>query len=604
MNPPEIPVDDPTLHPKFRPDLGRIERRGRPRKPEAPEVHWRTQQYREAQAPKIEECMNLVRTHFGGMRGFLKAWTENGKESIIKERDMFLKNGCGEILEMWLPEAEGLQESTIQAMVQKISNLEISKFVKPKDAGPLRYVRGGDRRLGDRRLGDLERREGIYASPTSELDDMKVFLKENAPFSWEILRGIAQGRVPKSNADFVTLGCFAGLLNCRNQQINAYQTVISIFLYSSGLSKSAIEVLSRLNMCSSYSHLNEVLKRLAIINGRQLIQDANLTAMKIITDNINNLIGVREGSSIRQAVMNNSTGGYVTPVVGMPEGIRMIPREWRKMGERIKFNPRDLRPTQAARNFFRSWTKFYLVHLLKKHCGSKLAVSEVESSWPRVEMVATQAVPIYALEMMDISQGTISGNRESIRNVLLKDLKYSLQELVDGIVFAGGDQLLADRVRSLQKLMEGDVPGEDFSFVITLLGPLHTLMNEMKLMMRTHVGPADGSLEGSLMSFNKVLKRDRKIDPEAKNLWNCLDLSRDALDAVLLSMMVETSGRKSFESFRVDAIKGDFDWRVCMKNVANVFAYNQVIKWRKQGMYWQPSLVANPNPQKQPMRIL
>ena len=353
--------DDPSLHPKFNPHLGRIERRGRPRKAEAPEVHWRTQQYREAQVPKIEECMRLVKTHFGGMRGFLKAWTENDNVGITRDRNLFLKNGgCAEIIEKWLPLAVGLQENTVQELVQRTLNLEISKFVKPKDAGPLRYVRGD-------RSGVTER-EGVYVSPTSGLHDIRVFLKEHAPFSWTILRNIAQGAIQKTNADFVTLGSFAGLLNCRNQQLNAYQTIISIFMYASGLNKSAIEVLSRLNMCSSYSHLNEVLRKLALTNAQQLREDSDSVAMKIITDNINNLIGVREGSSIRQAIMNNSTGGYVTPVVGVPEGMRIIPREWRKIRERIKFNPRDLKPTKAARNFFRCWTRFYLVRLLKNHC--------------------------------------------------------------------------------------------------------------------------------------------------------------------------------------------------------------------------------------------
>ena len=77
MNLPPDMADDPSLHPKFKPELGRIERRGRPRKPEVPEVHWRMHQYKKAQVPKIEECMSLMKTHFGGIRGFLKAWTEN-----------------------------------------------------------------------------------------------------------------------------------------------------------------------------------------------------------------------------------------------------------------------------------------------------------------------------------------------------------------------------------------------------------------------------------------------------------------------------------------------------------------------------------------------
>ena len=54
-------------------------------------------------------------------------------------------------------------------------------------------------------LGIWNEEKGFMPCPASGLDDMRVFLKEHAPFSWEILKSIAQGSIMKSNMDFVTL---------------------------------------------------------------------------------------------------------------------------------------------------------------------------------------------------------------------------------------------------------------------------------------------------------------------------------------------------------------------------------------------------------------
>lgn len=48
------------------------------------------------------------------------------------------------------------------------------------------------------------------------------------------------------------------------------------------------------------------------------------------------------------------------------------------------------------------------------------------------------------------------------------------------------------------------------------------------------------------MSFNKVLKRDRKIDKETKDLWARMDLTRDSQ---LLGLVVEESARESGKTY-------------------------------------------------------
>lgn len=287
--------------------------------------------------------------------------------------------------------------------------------------------------------------------------------------------------------------------------------------------------------------------------------------------------------------MNNSTGGYITPVVGLPPGQRFIPREWMHPGARVDLNPRALKASPQALSFMDSWNKWYICKLLKDHIGKKLAVGEGEYVKPIVHQLEAELSTIYTTELMNIPQDSIAGNHTSVRKILTEVLGYSMQELMDGIFLVGGDQLLADRIRSLQRIMDGDIPGEDFSFLIVLLGPLHTLMNVKKLIMRHHLGPTDGSVKGSLMSFNKSLKRDRKIDSEAKDLWACMDLTKDAVDAVLLSLCIEKGakqtieeGSRNWDSFTTNVVQGVVNWRHVIERLCEKLSYGHVTNMRQR----------------------
>ena len=68
------------------------------------------------------------------------------------------------------------------------------------------------------------------------------------------------------------------------------------------------------------------------------------------------------------------------------------------------------------------------------------------------------------------------GNNISVRKVLTEVLGYSMQKLMDALCLVGADQLLATQIRSLQRIIDGDIPCEDFSVLIILLRPLHTLL--------------------------------------------------------------------------------------------------------------------------------
>ncbi|KAF8416292.1 hypothetical protein EV426DRAFT_700084 [Tirmania nivea] len=280
---------DPTLNPKYNPLTGK--------------------KAQVEAAAKLKGILAKISEEFGGMKNFLKAWTDNKllEEIQLKARSHFLKKGGAlEVMEKWFPYIQKDIDSkgVVMNTVLSVCNTEVNEIISMEEC-LLRYV-GKSIATGNVK----DRGNVLYGSLCSSLDDMKIFLQENALVAWRIFHGIAEGSTEKSNVDFVTLNSMLGVLNNRNQQVNAYQTIITIFLYSSHLNKPAIEVLHRL------------------VLENQLREDAQSYPMKLTVDNLNKLVGVRDGSSIRQACQNNSTGGYASAVRGLPEGVRKIPREW------------------------------------------------------------------------------------------------------------------------------------------------------------------------------------------------------------------------------------------------------------------------------------
>ena len=81
-------------------------------------------------------------------------------------------------------------------------------------------------------------------------------------------------------------------------------------------------------------------------------------------DNLNKIIGVRDGSSIRQAYQNNSTRRYASVVKGLPSRVKVILREWCILGGRTRLSPRDFHPSSECFIYMQEYTSYYLTSLL------------------------------------------------------------------------------------------------------------------------------------------------------------------------------------------------------------------------------------------------
>ena len=61
-----------------------------------------------------------------------------------------------------------------------------------------------------------------------------------------------------------------------------------------------------------------------------------------------------------------------------------------------------------------------------------------------------------------------------IKHVVEEELEITAEASMERLILVGGDQLFKDRVRTIMKQRESDVPGENFESIQPMLGMLHT----------------------------------------------------------------------------------------------------------------------------------
>ncbi|KAF8454015.1 hypothetical protein BGX38DRAFT_1296301 [Terfezia claveryi] len=525
-------------------DGQRIETRGRPRKqvPNLAAKHWRTVQAEEQATPKLLAIQSSIEESFGSMRGFLRAWSENA--ALKTKRDSFMLGGAREMIELWMPIVLGLEEGRLEQLIISQFHAYLSTEVEElmREQGSILCYVG-------ERGANLNQARALNGRITGGLDEMVVYVKDKAPNLWKVCELVGVGEVAKSKTPMVVLSAILGLVNNRNQKVNAYQTMIGAFLYANHIPKSGLEVLQGLGVCCSYVHLNQCMKQMAEVVKSEMSALAKQRPMKIVLDNVNQMVGIRDGCSTRQSLMDNSTGGFACPVRGLEfSGMRSIPKAWKVIGGRVNLDPANLGPIEEALNYMSSFRKFQLFSILQQDIGDQLPATNGNIyKLLVVERMHAAKEAIFPLGLMRSEQASAQGN-------------------LDGI------DSLGRQGEEIQKLRESDVPGEDFSGVTALLGPFHIGMNFKKAMLKQHLGVKDGSLPGSLFAFNKKLRR-QYIDETASNYWNCIDFTRDSLEAVLRGLMVFKGGCENWEQFQVRVKRKEIDWVLVVEEVDALLEY-------------------------------
>ncbi|KAF8418705.1 hypothetical protein EV426DRAFT_577421 [Tirmania nivea] len=94
--------------------------------------------------------------------------------------------------------------------------------------------------------------------------------------------------------DMMIFSALMILLYARNQQVNAYQTQMGVFMKASHMTSNGIDVLQGTGFCCSDKHVHNTMVKVNVIGRR--------TQSKKVR--------VSDGPGTREATMDNSTGGF------------------------------------------------------------------------------------------------------------------------------------------------------------------------------------------------------------------------------------------------------------------------------------------------------
>lgn len=220
-------------------------------------LHPLVQQRMAQEAPKLRKVMDVVEEQFGTMRNFLKSWYENDETSTSKKK--FFKGGAQEIVGVWLQAMEPTEVPGVVEMASKLCEMEVKVLVKDQDS-ILRNARKSNNAVVD------------ASSPAqtlpSSLDEMQQLVRTSASTLWAVLSRIAtETDLPsmKKGRDMMLFLSIMILLYARNQQVNAFQTQIGVFLKACHLTSTGIDIVQGTGICSGERHVQNTMKKVGIL---------------------------------------------------------------------------------------------------------------------------------------------------------------------------------------------------------------------------------------------------------------------------------------------------------------------------------------------------
>ncbi|RPB18406.1 hypothetical protein L211DRAFT_854149 [Terfezia boudieri ATCC MYA-4762] len=192
--------------------------------------------------------------------------------------------------------------------------------------------------------------------------------------------------------------------------------------------------------------------------------------------------------------------------------------------------------------------------------------------------------------MLRIPQSTMDGNMMSIYHYLKKRMGFSDMDFTEFLIPAGGDQVFSERIRTVQMLKEGDIPCENFSFIVPLLGMLYCLMCQTRVILEEHLEESDSMDPSTLRWMNGTLSIE-DVDVKATKLWAALELIRRGYKVATTVLMLGESGSKTVEVLKLKILSltpegcmetAGIEWKEIVERIGFITAGNYVDAIRRR----------------------
>ncbi|KAF9517739.1 hypothetical protein BS47DRAFT_1430796 [Hydnum rufescens UP504] len=142
----------------------------------------------------------------------------------------------------------------------------------------------------------------------------------------------------------------------------------------------------------------------------------------------------------------------------------------------------------------------------------KWVTSQFENNLSKHHMRKGRKTTIHPLATSDINEATISGNKDVIDNILLKQLSLSEEDIKKVLIIIGGNQSTIEKMCTLKSYLADCPHGyPTYNWVIPLIQLWHMQWANLAHVIGTHWGPSTNTRETSTYSgVNNLLRRGVK----------------------------------------------------------------------------------------------
>lgn len=271
---------------------------------------------------------------------------------------------------------------------------------------------------------------------------LKGVLKEDEPPS-QNLTGKASKRTSTRHPSSVR-GCISAmLLFMSSRQANAFQTILGIFLHSTGCPRRVLEVLSGLGLSISSSQVHKCLESLTTEACKRVIKAVKENDFYVVYDNINIANKHHHQRSNNRDTFDNGTSATII-LSGKEKPVPTLFREQTLNAVADEFLPNDAD--------FEVFFKACQSHVSNSMASSP-AAGPTMSAIPMIPVEQLNPVKstVFPIKVMRLDESTIAGNLAVLKRIAEESLKLPEPWLVnpENTIFAG-DQMTVSRLLTLK----------------------------------------------------------------------------------------------------------------------------------------------------------
>ncbi|QRW16331.1 hypothetical protein RhiXN_04332 [Rhizoctonia solani] len=380
----------------------------------------------------------------------------------------------------------------------------------------------------------------------------------------------------KSRKEKVVSVAALSLLQEYNQLNNKFQSLSSLFLYASGVSRQGISVISSYGNSTSYSKLiarpnfaanventpgcvTAVKQRKAgtLFNlsqaCRQMLREiAAERPMAVVYNNINIYFRSEQVAIGKKDTLESGTCATAF------ELFKASPEDMKVLDLNAKFiNARgltldDIQLTHKESSLHLKCIEYTILDIIVTYGGHE---------FQRYRLLLDEILPlseikrevhhdrIYPMPTMELDEATIKGNIE-ICQTLFKELGLdtSTLEFAQFVRILAGDQLTVSRLRTIAKNRIGHESSyESFEWLVPIIGLFHLKMAQTQGILETHLGHSNSSRNPTSLAFQNTILHQKPI-PTPTPFHTARDLIQVSLYARILHCFQLVSGNTSLSA--------------------------------------------------------